>query len=297
VKQVVWHVLALLVLVIASAVSAHDGHGHDHGATHATGELQVALVSSELVVGPNRFAVGLFGPTGEHVREAVVHLHYFDLRDPTAPRLEAEADASPITTPDGLTTLFTHQRTFDRAGPWGVEVQAVLPDGSLAVRRVAFEVRERGHALAPGERAPIVATPTAAEAAGDLARITTAADPTPELYRTSLDASLAAGRPVALLFATPGFCRTRFCGPTYEVVRELEARYRDQIDFIHVEVFASLPNPAVNDWQLAPAMIAFGLATEPWLFLVDADGVVTFRVEGFFDAHEVEPHLGSLVAR
>jgi hypothetical protein len=41
-------------------------------------------------------------------------------------------------------------------------------------------------------------------------------------------------------------------------------------------------------------MLAFGLTTEPWLFLIDAEGKIVYRVEGIFTTAEVERHLQAL---
>jgi hypothetical protein len=103
------------------------------------------------------------------------------------------------------------------------------------------------------------------------------------------------GKPTVLLFATPAFCQTRFCGPAYEMTSELQQRYGDQINFVHVEIYTGLPNPAANNWEVAPAMTAFGLSTEPWLFLIDRNGVVFYRVEGLFTTDEIEQYIPALL--
>ena len=272
--------------------TGQDDHEHDHvQETQATTAMEVALVASELVVGPNRFAVGLLNADGGLVQEAAVHFHYYDLSDPAAPLLEIEADATPVHSPDGLATIFTHERQFDRAGEWGVEVQASFPDGTTAVKRIGFEVLADSPTLKPGQLAPAPLTPTSAEVSNDLSRITSALTPNPAFYRLSLSQALSSGKPTVLLFATPAFCQTRFCGPAYEQASELESRFGESFNFIHVEVYTGLPNPAANNWEVAPAMAAYGLTTEPWLYLIDAGGKIVYRVEGVFSTAEVERHL------
>lgn len=275
-----------------------EAHGHAHPAPGQSGDaLQVVLVASELTLGPNRFAVGLFGADGSVVREAEVHVHYFDLSEPQAPRLESEADAVPLQTPDGATTIFAHERRFARAGNWGAEVQARFPDGTVAVKRIAFVVEAKTPSLKVGDKVPALNTPTLGEVSGDLGRLTSASRPNPAFYRSGLAESVASGKPTALLFATPAYCRTRFCGPAYDTVSELQAAYGDEVNFLHLEVYTGLPNPAAEDWQLAPAMTAFGLHTEPWLYLIGADGRVAHRVEGLFTYAEIERHLLALLGR
>lgn len=280
---------------IANEIALHeheDGHEHVHvDELAATAALEVALVASELVVGPNRFAVGLFDGEGQVVHDAGVHFHYYDVSDPAAPALEMEADATAIHTPDGLTTIFVHERDFGRAGDWGVEVQARFPDGSAALKRIGFEVLADSPTLKPGEMAPPLKTPALAAVGNDLSRLTSAAAPNPALHELSLAEALSNGKPTALLFATPAFCRTRFCGPAYEQVSQLEGRFGESVNFVQVEVYTGLPDPATNNWEIAPAMSAFGLATEPWLYLIGDDGRVFYRVEGVFGVDEVARQL------
>ena len=63
------------------------------------------------------------------------------------------------------------------------------------------------------------------------------------------------------------------------------------MEFIHQEVHRDNdPNKGIRD-----PLVRFNLRTEPWLFVVDEDGRVTARLEGFFglDAFELalEPAL------
>ncbi len=68
------------------------GQPHTHiDPSQATETISVALVASELILGPNRFAVGLLDGKGQAITEATVHVHYFDLSAPSNPRVESEA--------------------------------------------------------------------------------------------------------------------------------------------------------------------------------------------------------------
>jgi hypothetical protein len=263
--------------------------------TQANIEMQVSLVASELVVGPNRFAVGLQDATGKLLHNATVHFHYFDLSKSDAPTLESEADATRITTPDGFTTMYAHERDFKRAGNWGLEVQARLPDGKAAIKRIAFSVLADSLTLKVGKKTPSLKTPTATDVKNDYKQLTSATTPTPAFYQLSLDQALTNGKPTIVILATPAFCQTRFCGPAYEIVTQVQKKYADQANFIHVEVFQGLPNPAATNFKLAPIMDAFGLRTEPWVFVIDGNGVVFARLEGVFTVGEVERQIKAVL--
>lgn len=270
-----------------------DGHSHVDS-SQATVDMQVVLVSSELVLGPNRFGVGLIEPSGRLIHDAEVHFRYYDVTNPKSPVLESEADAVRLQTPDKSTTIFAHEREFKRAGEWGAEVQARFPDGTAALKRISFVVLAKSAALNIGDKAPAVDTPTAASVGDDLRRLTSSTQPNPAFYRLGLAQAIASGKPTVLLFSTPAFCQTRLCGPAYDIVSALQKRYGDAINFIHVEVYTGLPDPRVNNWRVAPAMIAFGLNSEPWVYLIDGKGVITYRVEGVFTEAEIERHLEAL---
>jgi hypothetical protein len=252
-------------------------------------------VASEIVVGPNRFAVGLIDPVKGMIHDASVHFIYFDLTDPSKPVVESDADAMRYQTPDGLTTYYAQERNFDRAGDWGIEIQARLADGSLNDKRIGLRVLANSTTLKIGAQAPALKTRTAADVGNDLKQLSSAATPNPAFYRTSLVQAIASGKPTVLLFATPAFCQTRMCGPTYDVISALQNKTGDAANFIHVEVYSGLPNPASNGFQLDVAMKAFGLTTEPWVFLIDKGGVIKWRVEGPVTGGEIEQHLAPLL--
>jgi hypothetical protein len=134
-------------------------------------------------------------------------------------------------------------------------------------------------------------TLTLADVEQDLSLVTSARAPNPALYELSLAEAIANSKPTLLLFATPEFCQTRFCGPAYNTFNNLQKRYGDRLNFIHIEVFAGLPNPANSGFKLAPPVEVFGLQSDPWVFLIDAQGTVLYRVEGLFTTAEIEEQL------
>lgn len=275
----------------------NEGEVHRHvNPEHATAQIQLVLVPSEIIVGPNRFAVGIFDQGGNMVHEAGVHLHFYDLTDHSNPFFESEADAYSLSTKRGDVTIFAFDREFSHAGDWGVEVEVTFPDGSEALNGIRFFVEEDSPSIKPGDKAPVIHTPVFADVDQNLSLLSSAERPNPAFYTTSLDESLSSGRPTLLLFATPAFCQTRFCGPAYDIFNELFQVYKYDINFIHIEVFTGLPNPALNNYAVSPAMQKFGLESEPWIFLIDKDGVVLYRVEGLFTVEElktnIKTHLG-----
>jgi hypothetical protein len=133
--------------------------------------------------------------------------------------------------------------------------------------------------------------------------ISTDSDPDPRLYQLSVRDALAAKKPFLLFFGTPAFCQTATCGPTLKVVRQVLADF-PTLTAIHVEpyqtVFKDGALQLVVDASGSPQPIAavntWGLPTEPYTFLVDANGKVADRFAGPIDPPELHDAIQALLA-
>jgi hypothetical protein len=174
--------------------------------------------------------------------------------------------------------------TFDRDGTWEAHI-------ALAGRTttVPFLVNAKAQVPAPGGGAPKAPSPTPADPLG-VDPICTRQPPCP-LHSVSLDKLIGAGKPVAVMFATPARCQSRFCGPVLDLLLAQQASYQSRINMVHVEIFKN-----ATDITPVPTIAAWSLESEPWLFGIDGNGVVKGRIDGAFDAPEVKALLDSLVA-
>ncbi len=297
-KFTVLLLFAIALTACSGASPASQGMGVTPRAAPSlapSGPMQAVLVPSELVPGENRFAVGLLQANGQMIHDATVHFQYYDLSNPPTPVLESQADATRLETADRLTTIFAHERKFDRTGNWGVVIQAKFLDGTMQTANIGFQVLANSPTLKVGQKMPAVDTPTAASVGDNLKLLTSSTRPNPAFYKTSLKEALQSGKPTLLLLSTPAYCTSRLCGPAYDTTTELQKLYGDKLNYISVEVYTGLPNPAETNWQLNPIMQFLGLQTEPWLYLVDKNGTVAYRVEGLFTADEVEKHIQAVL--
>jgi len=172
----------------------------------------------------------------------------------------------------GVTRIYVAHLRIPRAGRYWLVAQ---PRGALIQGLGTLDVTARSSTVAVGAKAPRSQTPTLASAPA--VRITTSRPPDLPLLRYSIAGSLAAHRPFVVTFATPKFCTSRTCGPVVDVVEAVRRRFEPRgIRFIHVEVFTDNdPSRGYNRW-----MREWGLASEPWVFLVGADGRVKAKFEG-----------------
>jgi hypothetical protein len=158
-----------------------------------------------------------------------------------------------------------------------------------------FDVKDRTEVLRPGDPAPVVTTPTIASAGGDVTKVSTDPTPVPRFYQTSEADALAAKRPFVLIFATPKFCQTSTCGPTLDKLKPVAAAHPN-LTFINVEPYVLQDvqgqlQPALNaagTFQSAPATLAFRLLSEPYVFVIGADGKISSSFELVFSPEEIE---------
>jgi hypothetical protein len=130
----------------------------------------------------------------------------------------------------------------------------------------------------------------------DIAVLDTTNPPNPELHDVTVAEALQGDRPLVVAFATPAFCLTRFCGPVVErVVVPIWENYGDRVEVIHIEPY-DIPTARDGRLEPIPAMAEWGLETEPWVFVVDADGNVAAKFEGIMDYDEVAEAIDRVLA-
>lgn len=83
-------------------------------------------------------------------------------------------------------------------------------------------------------------------------------------------------RPIALLFSTPALCTSRVCGPVSDIMVELQHRSRAKSRSSTQRY--SRRQPATQ--RTTPTDEGFHLETEPWLFTINAKGIIAARLEG-----------------
>ena len=288
--------IALLsVLAAACGGEAVDpkplaSEGSKFGGAFADAEAYPVFASSEVVVGKNRFLVGLLDSNDAPIGSASIdmHIRFFDLSESETEAV-FERDMEFIETIPGERGLYMTQATFDSAGPWGAEVSVQGPDLEETVN-AAFDVAEEGTTPEIGARAPDSRTPTADDVK-DLSEITTDPKPDPAFYEFSIHEAIAQGKPFVITFSTPKFCTSQVCGPTLDVVKKA-SKGHDDVVFIHVEVYENLDDP--SNLEPVKATQEWGLPSEPWVFVVDDSGRVVAKYEGTVTTTELRRDLAKL---
>lgn len=189
--------------------------------------------------------------------------------------------------------------TFDRAGLWRADVSFETIDEGGQDLATTFPVVQDPVYPAPGDRAPRTKNLTVDDegkvpaSAIDSLAIDGAPIPDPQLHMTTVAQAIADGRPVLLIVGTPAFCTSKICGPENEAVADLAERYPDRAVYLHLELWKDFDGLVINEGA-AEWVYRNGDASDPWLFLIGADGRVMDRWMPLFDPEEVAAALEAL---
>lgn len=237
---------------------------------------------------PQRLLIGLVDPeTSEFLASPDIRTTA-TLTAPDGTETNLEADFM-WTIPD-VTGLYRIYYTFDHEGEWWVRLH---PSGFGPTPRTPFMVGASDPVPGPGDQAPLVATRTLAD--HPIEEISSDDEPNPNFYELSLDEALANGKPTVVVFATPAFCVSRTCGPMLNQVKAASSSHPGA-NYVHVEIYDNLDAVDTQDLRVVEAVRAWGLPSEPWVFVVDANGLVTARFEGAVTDEELEMALDEVGA-
>lgn len=287
-------------------------------------ELVVAPTGEVFYPGENRFAVGVSERQGGQIDDAEVAFYYaaaptvkpgaksatgnkgaaakaqlqaLDQKavGPFTARIESlgtepEFRSALAKSPETPRVVYVGQVPFPHDGEYSVAA-LVRVDGKLKAKLMGtVDVGGYTDVPRPGDKAPSIHTPTAQEAGGNAAKITTREPPDSQ---NEVDYAEALGKePILLLFATPKFCQSRVCGPVVDVAEQAKHEYGDKAAFIHMEIF----NQNDPNAQVRPQVRKFHLPTEPWLFAMNREGVVSAAVEGAFGLELMDEVVEKVIA-
>jgi hypothetical protein len=269
-------------LVVAAAVTWPDvAFAHDEPKLGKG--LSALVLSSDLYASPTpqRFVFGLGSKRG-YVSGPPVDVGFAPPGTSGDVKLDVtRARLYKAGLPEGR-GVYVVEPVFDKPGVWAA---VALVNG----RTVNFAIQVLDAPVAPlvGAPASQAPSPTTTDALG-VKPICTRRPRCP-LHDVSLADVVGAGGLVAVLFATPARCQSKYCGPVLDTLLSVRGRYPDTT-FVHVEIYRN--NKTV---ELTPTVSAWGLASEPWLYTIDGAGTIVGRIDGAFGKGEIVQQLDALV--
>ena len=257
----------------------------------------LAPTVSTFLTGDNRLGFGLFTTARAQIADASAAVYIApvgggEAEGPFVAHYQSLAVKAPYVSettakdPDAAKTLYVAEVPFKKPGKYEVLGMARLDDRLVAATPATPQlvvVPEKDDPVpGVGDTPPAIHTPTDAEVGGDLSKIDTR-NPHDDMHKVDF-ADVLGQKPVVLIFATPLLCQSRVCGPVVDIAAQVEDEFRDQVDFIHMEIY--------NDNEInkgtRPQVNAFHLPSEPWVFVIDGQGKVVERMEGAFSVEELE---------
>jgi hypothetical protein len=263
-----------------------------------TDDIVISPTGQVFREGENRFGFGVFTAGREQITDAQVAIYAGPPKGPaqgpfpariedlaTEPEFTAQTTSGD---PDAAQTVYVSDLELDRPGEWRLVALIREGDSYESVRLPSITAGEPRGIPLQGDRAPVIHTPTADEV-GDLDEIDTR-DPHDTMHESDF-ADVVGEKPVVLLFATPLLCQSRVCGPVVDIAEQVKSEYGDEVEFIHMEVFE---DNSIEKGE-RPQVAAYGLPTEPWLYVIDRDGKVSTAIEGAFSAAELEQAVEKVI--
>ena len=196
-----------------------------------------------------------------------------------------------------LPGLYSLETSIPSTGNW--LALAMIDNGGQTASGVArFPVATDKLPAAVGSRA--VSTPTPVATTQEKLKEICTRTPPDDMHYISLDDALKNGKPTAVSFATPLLCESQLCGPVVdEHILAFEKIGPRKANFIHVEEFLPGPDltpPPVSLDGRSPAFKAWGFESEPWVIVIDRDGIIRARLgPGPCAAAEIEAALAPLL--
>jgi hypothetical protein len=269
----------------------------------SSGPVIVASVS-QFKPGENRFGFALFNRARAQIADAPVVLYVAPVgggrvQGPIPARFEQMTvkpqfqSRTVAEDKDAANSLYVADIVLPKAGRYEIlglarldgRIVAATPSGG------ALTVTKDGKVPEVGDKAPVVHTETEASANGSLESIDTRR---PASSMHDIDFADVVGRkPTVLLFATAALCQSRVCGPVIDLAEQAKSERGDDIAFVHQEIFVDNQ----LDKGVRPPVAAYNLPTEPWVFVVDANGRIVARYEGAFSADELDAAIDKAVAK
>ena len=231
--------------------------------------------------------------------DTTVGVKVFDLgADPAKP--VAEGPATFIWAIEPRVGVYVIDVDLPTSGEYGVEFTTTPAGGTAETIRTTMEVQPSTDVISVGDHAPPSKTPTLDQVGGDVSKISTDPKPVKAFYETSIEGAVAAKKPFVVAFATPKFCVTQQCGPTLDRLKPIAAKHPD-VTIINVEPYlledvdGSL-QPVLTNGELTPTQATneWHLPTEPWVFVVDRNGVVTDSFMLIFSDEELDKAMAAV---
>lgn len=290
--------LVPLLLLLAAACSSDSDDPIISSEQEAGGpEYSGSIITTDLAVGVNRLLFGVVDREGMPARGEIAEVEvYFMVPREDARELKQTVSANFVAWPSSVGGVFSTEVDLNVGGLYQLDINFTSNDGVEIFAQSNFLLKDESETPALGSAAPASVTYKIGDKE-ELSHITSSPEPDPDLYQLSIHEALLQDKPLVVVFATPAFCVSATCGPQVGELTTVKESVGDQVNFIHVEVFEDphLLEGGRPSGGLVPAVLEWGLPTEPWVFIMDKDGLISAKFEQFTTAAEIEAKLRDIL--
>jgi len=250
------------------------------------------LATDDLSVGNHRIGLLALSQIGVvSVPSIEVSLYYFN-PELGFVELESRLKASYRKWPYGSRGLYTMQFNFINQGKHLLVAKILTEKGFIENVDISFDVGAETIAPAVGQLA-IKSNTKTYNSVDNPSQLTTGSNYNQDLYKYTLAEAIKMNRPVVVVFASPAFCINAVCGPQVETLSLLADKFSTKAEFVHVDLYehpekvqgdlsAAIISQAIREWRLP---------SNEWTFIIDEQGVITARFQGFVTFDELETEL------
>jgi len=266
--------LELAMSGLVCCLLAMSACGADSSGGTAGESLSVSPQNTTLLKGQNRISVALLDPqqnpiAASHVSVQVVNAAGTMVETRPMQNIGPEYNGIPVLV--GIVD-------FPDVGQYEYVVHGTGAGGTQLQGHAYVTVRASGPEVSVGAAAPRVKQAILGDPGITIAMIDSGVPPD-RWHDETVAQGIVQHRPMVLYFGDPAYCPSKTCGPTRQILQQLCTQYCSSLLFEHIETYypAGPPGPAA---KVNPAFDAFGLRTDPWIYFVNANGIVTDRFEG-----------------
>ena len=254
---------------------------------------RVVMAVTDIAIGDNRLAFAIIGKDGPLIMDRI-NIKLSIAKD-NLERSVTQLEAVFQPWPQGNAGVYIANADLKNSGEWIIHaIDPFKPDEVLG--SVKFLVNKTSSSPSIGVKPKPLQNLTIKDVI-DVNQITSSIKPDLELYTTSVSEAIDNGRPTIITFASPSFCRTATCGPQLEIISSLNARFRDRLDLIHIEVYErnEIGNDGNYELQVSGLLKEWGVNSEPFTFLLDKNGIIVAKFEGFVTESELENKIKEML--
>ena len=276
-----------IIFLLLSACSAPSKGNTDEVVSGDTSTYQLLISSSDMTPLASRLVLTLWdGPQRLTEAQALAVELYSIAQNGSATNKVWEGSATSYEV-NGLQYWVVYP-DFPSAGSYGVRAIVTTKEGQQVDNQAILAVKEEADAPDIGQTPPRSNTRTLAEA--PIEELTSGGPYIERFYEMSVADAIDSGKPAIIAFTTPAYCTTALCAPVMQTLETVNEEVGDKVGIVHVEVWRDFINE-----ELEPAVLEWNLPSEPWLFILNADGTVGARLDGPVSPEELREVVAQVI--